>query len=46
MTRLTDSQLIVLSRARQRDDGTATPPANMRGGGRAKVGQGELAPDF
>jgi hypothetical protein len=39
MKRLTDSQLIVLSRATQRDDGVATPPANMRGGGLAKVGQ-------
>ena len=39
MKRLTDSQLIVLSRATQRDDGIATPPANMRGGGLAKVGQ-------
>jgi hypothetical protein len=39
MTRLTDSQLIVLSRATQRDDGIATPPANMRGSGLVKVGQ-------
>ena len=39
MKRLTDSQLIVLSRATQRDDGIATPPENMRGGGLAKVGQ-------
>ena len=39
MKRLTDSQLIVLSRATQRDDGIAAPPANMRGGGLAKVGQ-------
>jgi hypothetical protein len=39
MKRLTDSQLIVLSRATQRDDGIATPPPNMRGGGLAKVGQ-------
>jgi hypothetical protein len=39
MKRLTDSQLIVLSRATQRDDGIATPPANMRGCGPAKVGQ-------
>jgi hypothetical protein len=39
MTRLTDSQLIALSRATQRDDRIATPPANMRGGGLAKVGQ-------
>jgi hypothetical protein len=39
MKRLTDTQLIVLSRATQRDDGIATPPANMRGGGLAKVSQ-------
>jgi hypothetical protein len=39
MKRLTDTQLIVLSRATQRDDGIATPPANVRGGGLARVGQ-------
>ena len=37
--RLTDSQRIVLSRAMQCGDGIATPPATMRGGGLAKVGQ-------
>jgi class 3 adenylate cyclase len=30
---------VVLSRATQRDDGIASPLANMRGGGLAKVGQ-------
>jgi hypothetical protein len=46
MSRLTDNQLIVLSRATQREDGIATPPPNMRGAALAKVGQSLIERKF
>jgi hypothetical protein len=43
MTKLTDSQLIVLSAAAARDDGLAVVPAKMNKGGAAKVGASLIA---
>lgn len=43
MTKLTDSQLIVLSAAAARDDGLAVAPAKMNKAGAAKVGSSLLA---
>jgi hypothetical protein len=38
-TKLTDAQLILLSRAAQREDGAATLPDGVKGNGASKVGQ-------
>ena len=43
MTKLTDTQLIILSKAAQRDDGTAIVPQGMKGAAAAKVAASLIA---
>jgi hypothetical protein len=43
MAKLTDTQLVVLSKAAARDDGLAVAPTNMKGAAAAKVGSSLVA---
>ncbi len=43
MTKLTDTQLIILSKAAQRDDGAAAVPESMKGAAAAKVAASLIA---